>query len=109
MGVPIRLPLNSRRLTVNHLRRLASELEVPTSTSADELCQMIDSKLKEGSKEVQNVQVVLISAQPTSEFSLKDKDGKFFTVPAAEPEFHPPPPRILHHQNQEKVRVGMRC
>ena len=38
---PIRLPLNSKRLTANHLRRLAAGLEVPTGASADELRQMI--------------------------------------------------------------------
>ena len=45
---PIRLPLNSRRLTTNHLRCLAAELELPTEASADELRQMIDGKLLVG-------------------------------------------------------------
>ena len=81
----IRLPLNSKRLTTNHLRRLASELEVPTTASPDEIRQMIDGKLTEAGREVLNVQVVLVSAQPTCEFSLEDEGGKFLTVPAAEP------------------------
>ena len=44
---PIRLPLNSKRLTAHHLWHLAAELEVPTGASADELRQMIDGKLSE--------------------------------------------------------------
>ena len=47
---------------------------------------MIDGKLTEAGREVLNVQIILISAQPTSEFSLEDEDGKFLTVPTAEPE-----------------------
>ena len=80
----IRLPLNSRRLTVNHLRYLAAELEVPTSASTDKIRQMIDGKLAESGKDVMNVQAVLVSAQPTCEFYLEDADGKFLTVPEAE-------------------------
>ena len=80
-----RLPLNSRWLTASHLRCLAAELEVPTGASTDEICQMIDGKLTEAGRDVMNVQVVLISAQPSCEFHLEDADGKFLTVPEAEP------------------------
>ena len=58
----IRLPLNSKRLTTNHFRCLASELEVPTTASPDEIRQMIDGKLTEAGREVLNVQVILVSA-----------------------------------------------
>ena len=78
---PIRLPLNSKRLTVSHLRRLASEVGVPTAASADELRQMIDGKLAEDGKDTPNVQVVLPSAEPNSEFYLQDEEGTFLTVP----------------------------
>ena len=64
LAVSIRLPFNSKRLTTNHLRHLASELEVPTTASPDEIRQMIDGKLTEAGREVLNVQVVLISARP---------------------------------------------
>ena len=83
---PIRLPLNSKRLTANHLRRLAAELEIATSASTDELRQMIDGKLSEAGRQALNVQAVLSSSQPTSEFSLEDAEGKFLTVQEAEPE-----------------------
>ena len=80
---PVRLPLNSKRLTVSHLRRLASEVGVPTDASADELRQMIDGKLTEDGRDALNIQVVLLSVDPSSEFSLEDEGGKFLTVPAA--------------------------
>ena len=85
---PIRLPLNSKRLTVGHLRRLASALEVPTGASADEIRQMIDGKLSEAGLEVPNVQVILPTSEPGCEFSLEDEEGKFLTVPAIAPEGH---------------------
>ena len=82
--VLIRLPLNSKRLTVNHLRQLASKVGVPTTVSPDELCQMIDGKLAEEGRDTPNVQVVLLSAEPDSEFFLEDEEGKFLTVVAVE-------------------------
>ena len=80
----IRLPLNSKRLTVNHLRQLASEVSVPTGVSSDELRQMIDGKLTEEGRDTPNVQVVLLNAELGSEFFLEDEEGKFLTVAAAE-------------------------
>ena len=35
---------------------------------------------------MQNVQVVLNGSDPTSEFYLKDEEGRFLTVPAADDE-----------------------
>ena len=55
----MRMPLNSRRLTAGHLRRLAAALDVPTGASTDELRQVIDGKLAEEGRETQNIQVVL--------------------------------------------------
>ena len=80
------LCLNCKRLTVSYLRHLASELEVPTSATTDELPKMINGKLSEAGKDVFNMQVVLFGTDPSREFSLKDERGKFLTVPAAEPE-----------------------
>ncbi len=76
----LRVPLNSKRLTAGHLRRLAEALQLPTTTSADELCQMIDGKLIEEGKDPHNVQVVLEGVEPKSEFSLEDADGRFLDV-----------------------------
>ena len=85
---PIRLPLNSKRLTVGHLRRLMSALEVLTGASADEIRLMIDGKLSEAGRDVPNVQIIFPTSKPGCEFSLEDEEGKFFTVPAIEPEEH---------------------
>ena len=70
-----RLPLNSRRMTVDHLCWLVSEFDVPTSASSNELCQMINGKLEEQGKDIMNVQVVLVSTETGSEFC-----GKFLNV-----------------------------
>ena len=50
----------------------------------DELRQMIDGKLTEEGKETRNVQVVLEGADPTTEFSLVDAEGRFLMVPTEE-------------------------
>ena len=63
-----RLPLNSKPFTKNHLRRLASKLEVPTGAAADELRLMIDGKLLEAGRDVRTIQVLLASTHPNSEF-----------------------------------------
>ena len=72
---------------------------MPTSASADELCQMIDGKLTKAGREV------LISAQPTS---LEDKDGKFLTVPAAEPEVDDHTPSEPKEGDGDSVDEGLK-
>ncbi len=83
---PIRLPLNSKRLKVGHLRRLAAAMGVPTTASADELRQLIDGTLTEKGRESSNVQVVLENADATAEFTLEDEGGQFLTVTTMEEE-----------------------
>ena len=85
-AMQIRLPLNSKRLTKSHLRRLANQLDVPTGASADEIRQMIDGKLSEAGRNAMNIQVVLVTAHPDSKFSLEDEEGKFLTVQAGDVE-----------------------
>ena len=41
------IPLNSRRLTMTHLRRLASSIGVPADVAGEEVRQMINRKLIE--------------------------------------------------------------
>ena len=60
LATSIQLPFNSKRLTANYLRRLTTEVGVPTSTSVTELRQMIDGKLSEDGRDMLNVQVVLL-------------------------------------------------
>ena len=54
------LPLNSKRLTVHHLRWLSEALGLPTTGSADQMQQLIEGKLQsDHGRETGNVQVVI--------------------------------------------------
>ena len=81
------LPLNSKRLKAAQLQRLARALSLPTSTSGDELRQMIDGKLEELEKEPRNVTVVITEAECGAErLALWDDDGSFLDVHPETPE-----------------------
>ena len=55
-----RYPLNSKRLTAAHLQSIADALGLPkSSSSTDELRQMIEGKLADLHRESQNVQVAV--------------------------------------------------
>lgn len=72
-----RLPLNSRRLKVSHLRVIARTLDLPTMTaSTDDLRAMIEGKLTEGGKQPMNVLVIL---EDDDTISLSDEEGTFLT------------------------------
>lgn len=85
------IPLNSKRLTAGHLKRLARALEVPTTAAGDEIWQMVEGKLTEPGREPQNVQVMLSSGTPKAVFSLQDEEGEFLTI-TEEGEEEPPEP-----------------
>ena len=51
-----RFPLNSKRLTVSHLKQIAAAMGLPTTASADELRQMIESEVQSRGR---NVQVIV--------------------------------------------------
>ena len=71
------LPLNSRRLISTHLKQVAEKLELPTTGSADQICQLIEGKLQE-SREVSNVQVVVQESTFWElKLSLIDEEGVF--------------------------------
>ena len=73
------IPLNSRCLTMTHLRRLASSIGVPADAAGEEVRQMIDGKLIEMGREPRNVQLILGEA-PCNEFRLQDMSGTILTV-----------------------------
>ena len=52
-----RLPLNSKRLTSEQIKRVERALGVPTDASVDEVCVMIEGKLNEMERDPKNVQV----------------------------------------------------
>ena len=63
------IPLNSRRLSAAHLKRLARALEVPTTATGDEVRQMIEGRLIAQGREPRNVQVVP-GTKPSDAFTL---------------------------------------
>lgn len=73
------LPLNSHQLTSSHLKQLAESLELPTTGSLDQLCQLIEGKLEsEKHVEVSNVQVVIQESQFVElKLSLMSEEGVF--------------------------------
>ena len=78
------IPLNSKRLTAEQLRRLARAMNIPTTAATDEVRQMVEGKLSEDGREPWNVQVVLDGTTPLDAFTLQDEEGEFLTVSAAE-------------------------
>ena len=56
------LPLNSRRLTKNHLQSLAEALGVPATGFMEQLEVVVAGKLQEMEKEPVNVQVVVFDS-----------------------------------------------
>ena len=74
---PVRLPLNSRRLTAAQIKRPVREgsgLQLPTSASVEEVRQMIDCKLETLERHPNDVQVVIESS---GAMALHDEGGEF--------------------------------
>ena len=72
------LPLNSRRLTVANLRKIAHGMSLPVNVPGTELRQLIDGKLIGMGKEPRNVQVVIVETESGVErLSLRDEGGIF--------------------------------
>ena len=71
-----RLPLNSRHLTAEQIKRVGRALGVPTDASVNEVHVMIEGKLREMERDPVNVQVVVSSAN----MSLRGEDGKFLSI-----------------------------
>ena len=78
------LPLNSRRITGQIVRRLALKLELPTAGSVEDTRQLIHRKLQEMGHELMNVQVVLRDTTDGLEINLQDADGVFLKVGSPE-------------------------
>ena len=76
------IPLNSRRLTANHVKRMARALGVPTTAAGEDIRQMVEGKITETGHEPRNVQVQLDGSTPDCAFSLLDDEGEFLVVEA---------------------------
>ena len=73
-------PLNSKRLTVKHLKLLAEALELPSSCSGDELRQLVDGTLRDRGRQPENVQVFVQQRRRVTvelEVTLMDERGEF--------------------------------
>ena len=75
-GPRARLPLNSKRLTAEQIKRVGRALGVPTEASADEVRVMIEGQLRETGHDPANVQVVFGSAG----LSMCGEDGEFLSI-----------------------------
>ena len=73
-----RYPLNSKKLTVAHLRALAEAIGLPTLGSADQLRQCIEGKLQ---TERDDPNVVVIVRDVEQILSLADSEGEFARTP----------------------------
>ena len=75
-GPRARLPLNSKRLTAEQIKRVGRTLGVPSEPSADEVRVMIEGQLRETGHDPANVQVVVGSAG----LSMCGEDGEFLSI-----------------------------
>ena len=80
-----RFPLNSKRLTASHLKRIAAAMGLPTTASADELRQMIEGEVQSRGREPRNVQVIVSGVGADSTLELCDAEGAFLEVEQEEP------------------------
>jgi len=71
------LPLNSKRLTAINLKCIAQALELPTSSSLDEIRTLVDGKLTELGREPRNIQV---QVQASGMIELVDAEGIFLQI-----------------------------
>ena len=72
-----RVPLNSRRLTLVHLRQLAEALELPAIGLTDKIRQEIEGKLQSSRYKVANVQVIV---EVSSLIPWREKVGEFWRL-----------------------------
>ena len=87
-----RLPLNSKRLTAEQVKRVGKALGAPTEASVDEVRVMIEGKLREMDRDPANVQVVVASTG----LSLCGEDGEFLSIT------EPPSPEITNDPGGEE-------
>ena len=85
------VPLNSRQVTTQTLRSVATSLGLPTTASAEDLRQMIDGQLVERGRQPRDVQVVVeaTEAETPGRVLLQDGDGGFLEarlLPGTEPD-----------------------
>ena len=80
-GLPI--PFGSKKMKTEWLRKITTELEVPSTAPVTELRLMLEGKLTEMEKQPQNVQAVIAHTEEeggASMLSLQDENGSFLEI-----------------------------
>jgi len=77
----VTFPLNSKRLQLHQLQKIAAALDLPTTASGSDLLVIVSGKLCDIKHEPSNVQVVATKTEEGEELSLQDMDGVFLRVP----------------------------
>ena len=84
-GATKQLPLNSKRLTANNVKRIARALDVPSEATLDEVRLLIEGKVQELGHEPRNTQVMVEETERGTKLTLLDHGGVFVTVEPQEP------------------------
>jgi len=71
------LPLNSKRLMTNSLKHIAQALELPTTSSSDEIRTLVNGRLTELGREPRNTQV---QVHRSGVIELTDPEGMFLKI-----------------------------
>ena len=74
------LPLNSRRLKAEYIKAIASNMDLPTRASIDEVRQVIEGKLSESGREPRNVQVVIQEPKEGTESDAHTPSVRLFLL-----------------------------
>ena len=84
-GATKQLPLNSKRVTANNVKRIARALDVPSEAMLDEVRLLIEGKVQELGHEPRNTQVMVEETERGTKLTLLDHGGVFVTVEPQEP------------------------
>jgi len=76
----VTFPLNSKRLQLYQLQKIAGALDLPTTASDGDLLVIMSGKLHDIRHDPSNVQVVATKTEEGEELSLQDMDGEFLRV-----------------------------
>lgn len=94
---PRETALNSKRLTGALLKQLARGLDLPSSTSGDELRQLVEGKVGDFGHEPSHTRVLIQPVEDGVKLRLQDADGVFLTVDPLHRETH----EVLEEMNGE--------
>lgn len=74
------LPLNLRRLTAVLLKRIARQIDLPTTAALKEQRRMIKGMLTERGEDPMEIQVALTETETGTDIALRSETGVFLTI-----------------------------